>query len=200
MDTTLILNNYSQEVTDAFNDLRKAVNNPDWNYDAALIMLTGSIAAECTKNTVTSDTYYLLESLKEEKESLEKQRKNVNFQNDLLEKAVDRMKRDGYKVYAFQVPPQKISQVFFVNEKNEIGTCSAKFSGLAYGTVHQQSKGAGTGISVEDETHEVTSKIIMSCFDHCPPWASRRHFASQIVKWSSWEHKTNNSILKYWEI
>lgn len=121
---------------------------------------------------------------------------NRKFENQDLEEVVNNAKEKGYKVYTFQ-SSGNIKQIFIVNQENQIGSCSAYFSGVNFSSVHKPDKDIGTGFRVSGEFADPEKLDI--CFRNYPAWPTNKN----VVKYKSWEEYISspiNRILKYYEL
>lgn len=121
---------------------------------------------------------------------------NRKFENQKLEKVISIAKEKGYKVYTFQ-SSGNIKQIFIVNQENQIGSCSAHFSGVNFSSVHKPDEEIGTGFRVSGEFADPEKLDI--CFRNYPSWPTNKN----AVKYKSWEEYVSspiNRILKYYEL
>ena len=118
-----------------------------------------------------------------------------NYENELLEKAVNLAKEMGLTVWTFEATGT-IKQVFFDNGK-VYGTVSDKFGFLSYATCHKANSISGTGLQIE-ETCEVSKDCINKTLLFCPNFTGSK-YSNSIVK-QTFEKHIKNSILKYYKL
>lgn len=121
------------------------------------------------------------------------------FYNDELLHVSELAKNNGFQVWTFE-STGSIKQVFITDGKN-IGTCSADFSGVHFGTVHKPNRQCGTGFGLQSD-HIINSTIdnIKESFCFAPHWATRKDMEA-VKKYASWdEFLQEKTILKYYQL
>lgn len=122
------------------------------------------------------------------------------FKNEELERVVNLAKENGFQVWTFESNSTKIEQVFITDGKN-IGTVSADYSGVRFGTVHKPCRECGTGYGLQED-HIINSGLdnIKESFMFAPRWAKAKQKAA-VIKYAGWdEYLTKNTILKYYQL
>lgn len=122
----------------------------------------------------------------------------VRFENAQLEEAYRVSKQRGYKCYGFQ-KDVAITQFFFVNSEDKIGTVQARWGGICLSTVHVPNKKYGTGFGLNGLHGFASPEDIDQAFATTPEWAIR----GVVKKYKNWDEYIStplNKILNYFEI
>lgn len=123
------------------------------------------------------------------------------IENTDLKKVCEIAKEKGYKVYTFQSKHSNtIEQIFFVNQKNQIGSASTHYGGIRFSTMHKPTRGIGTGFGSLTKEDFNSPEDLDIAFMHSPNWA-RAENRQAVKKWNNWkEYTSKESILKYYEL
>lgn len=119
---------------------------------------------------------------------------SLTFTNSMLQELAMNLLADDFRVYVFQ--ERNVSQIFFEDQDNRIGTCSDRHGYLAYSTVHLPNKQSGTGFMIETASIDTTTETARrTCRTAVPFWGS-----GPVTKWSSFKAKASKCILTYREL
>jgi hypothetical protein len=119
------------------------------------------------------------------------------FDNESLKEVYDKAKEMNLKTFTFE-NKGNIKQFFFTDGV-KIGTCSASFGSVTFGSVHKPCRECGTGFGFEYDLNKTLIQNInyaLNC--HAPNWA-KQHQAAAVKKYESAEAYINKeSILRYY--
>lgn len=125
----------------------------------------------------------------------------IKLKNQELARVIEIAKQNKYRVFAFQ-KNQPISQILIVSQSDKIGTISASYDGVSYGTIHKPCHkfGTGFGLSGYMASAPASLNMIKSCCEIVKPeWAG----SGEVKKYKNWEDYVNtpiNRVLTYFEI
>ena len=105
------------------------------------------------------------------------------FKNEELAEVVKLSKKEGYKVYTWESTNKNITQIFIVNQENQICTVSEHYGCVTYSTVHKPCKFAGTGYRLDNEPQTANLNKIKEAFNTLiPSWDKRTNESEQVKK------------------
>lgn len=123
--------------------------------------------------------------------------KNRKFENESLKDVYTTAKKIGLKVFTFE-STGTIKQIFFTNG-TKIGTASASYGSVTFGTIHKPCKECGTGFGLDhdyNKTIEENINFALNCY--APGWASSSD-RKAVKKYDDVnEYLNKQTILKYY--
>lgn len=123
--------------------------------------------------------------------------KNREFKNESLKEVYDKVKE--MKLQAFTWESKGEIKQFFFTDGLKIGTCSASYGSVSFGSVHRPCKECGTGFGFDyDLNKSLIENINYSLNINYPQWATNSQ-KEAVKKYKNAEEYINKeTILKYY--
>lgn len=124
--------------------------------------------------------------------------KNREFRNESLKEVSEVAKQMGLRVFTFESRSKYIEQIFFTDGE-KIGTSSADYGSITFGSIHKPNRACGTGFGLEYDYNKSLIENIrysLNCF--APKWAKRSD-VEHVKKYKNVEeYLQREKILKYY--